>query len=111
MDHTDDFPSDPRSLPLPERLAWRDRLQHAQGHWSARLRALTDPAPGGDFPAFLLATPPLRGLVQRLGPARRRADLPTGVADELDRFVDAYRQYLRTCAGEDVFATGARRAG
>ena len=30
--------------------------------------------------------------------------LPIAVADELDWFLQAFRDYLRTCDGEDVFA-------
>ena len=58
-----------------------------------------------DFPAFLLATPPFQELANRLLKAKTRSQLPPATADELDWFVAAFRDYLRTCAGEDVFSS------
>jgi hypothetical protein len=109
MDRSD-FPSDPRTLSLPERRQWCRRLDGAQRTWQQRLRDLAEVRPDPGFPAFLLATPPFAGLAARIGCAAARRDLPVGVADELDRFVDAFRDYLRTSAGEDVFAGPVRRA-
>jgi hypothetical protein len=77
--------------------------------WRARLQQLAELPPADDFPFFLLATPAFAGLRAAIEAAATRADLPTRTADELDRFVDAYRDYLRTCAGEDVFAPVAKR--
>lgn len=105
-----DFLRDPRSLPLAQRQALLQTHTAAQRSWLDRLRRLAEPpAPGDDFPAFLLALPPFSALAQRLSGAACRADLGTATADELDHFVRAYRDYLRTCAGEDVFP-GSRRA-
>jgi hypothetical protein len=110
VDHDTHFPTDPRDLSLSERHEWCRRLQPQHQLWQRRLQVLAEPRPAADFPAFLLATPPLRQLAERIGDSQRRVDLNTGVADEVDRFVDAYRDYLRTCAGEDVFGSRSRRA-
>ena len=59
--------------------------------------------PESDFPAFLLATEPFADLAQRLSQATVRRDLPADVADELDWFLRAFRDYLRTQDGEDAF--------
>lgn len=104
-----DFPSDPRLLPLAERQRWARRLDQAQRHWLQRLARLVEPpAPLADFPAFLLETPPFRDLHRRLGDARLLRQLPVATADELQRFVDAYREYLRSSAGEQSFASPIR---
>ena len=104
------LPTDPRNLDLAARRALCQRLQAANRAWSERLAVLAEPRPDRDFPAFLLATPAFAGLAQQIGGARSRRELSTATADELDRFVDAYRYYLRTCAGEDAFAPPNRRA-
>ncbi len=102
---TYDFLADPRSLCLDERRATAARLHVAQRQWLGRLQPLVEPpALAPDFPAFLLATQPFADLARRLDGARERAHLPGLVADELDWFVEAFRDYLRTCDGEDVFA-------
>jgi hypothetical protein len=104
------FPTDPRSLTLPERAAWHKRLLPAQRAWAARLPDLVEPpAPGQDFPAFLLETPAFLQLNRRIGEATARAQLPVAVADELQHFVDVYRDYLRTAAGEEVFTAPPKR--
>jgi hypothetical protein len=106
------FPADPRILDLDQRR--RSLRDHAaeQQHWLERLRRLCDTAPpADDFPAFLLATPAFASLRQRLGHAADRRALPADVADELDHFALAFRDYLRTCAGEDAFASPSQRAG
>ena len=86
---------DPWSLGPDERLALRDALRESQSAW---LRVLADlvepPRPDGDFPAFLLDTPPFARLRDAIGSARSAADLDTATADELQRFVDRYRGYL-----------------
>lgn len=106
------FPRDPRSLTLPERAAWRQRLHDAQSAWQERLPQLVEPpAPGPDFPAFLLETPPFQELNRRIGEASRRAQLPVAVADELQHFVDVYRSYLHTRNGEEVFPAPAPARG
>lgn len=103
MPHND-FPSDPRAIPLGERRAWASRLAEAQRSWLHRLPALLEPpVPAADFPAFLLETAAFRSLALAIGDARTRAQLPTAAADELQRFVDAFRDYLRTDTGEEVF--------
>lgn len=104
----DGFPRDPRTPDLDERRQWLCRLQRAQAHWLPRLQRLCETAPAADFPAFLLATPAFAPLRARIGAAAHRADLGTATADELDHFVAAYRDYLRTSAGEDVFAVRPR---
>ena len=94
---TDYFPSDPRALTLPQRF------------WLERLRQLAEGAlPEKDFPAWLLATPAFRGLAQHLAQATKRAQLPAPIADEMDRFVEAFSDYLRTCDGEDSFVSSSR---
>lgn len=104
-------PADVRTLDLGQRHALRQRLSAAQAEWLPRLRALVEPpAPDGDFPAFLLATEPFAWLRAAIGDARQAADLAPATADLLQRFVDAFRDYLRTLAGEDAFGGPARRA-
>jgi hypothetical protein len=86
---------DPWSLSLPERRHWLTQQTAAQRHWLPRLRRLVEPpAPGEDFPAFLLATPAFAALRGRVGDAVSRAELDTGTLDELQHFVDRYRLYL-----------------
>jgi hypothetical protein len=103
---TDDFPTDPRALTLQQRRSNQSRMHKEQKFWLERLRQLAEgPPPDKDFPAFLLATAPFRGLAQHLAKATTRAQLPAPVADEMDRFVHAFSEYLRTCDGEDSFAS------
>ena len=103
---TDDFPTDPRALTLQQRRSNQTRMQKEQRFWLERLRQLAEgPVPEKDFPAYLLATPAFRGLAQHLANATKRAQLPAQVADEMDRFVQAFSDYLRTCDGEDSFAS------
>jgi hypothetical protein len=107
---TFDFLADPRAITLQQRRATRTSMQSEQSRWLDRLRALAEaPVPADDFPAFLLATPPFAELARRLGTATRRAQLAPATADELDWFIAAFRDYLRTCDGEDVFS-GAHAA-
>ncbi len=110
MDQSSNLPTDPRALSLADRRALGQLLHAENRHWLERLDALAEPRPDRDLPAFLLATPAFAGLALRIGTARRRRELATATADELDRFVEAYRYYLRTCAGEDVFTGQGRRA-
>lgn len=101
---TYEFLADPRSLPLADRRQAAVDLHLQQSRWLARLQPLIEPpALEPDFPAFLLATAPFAQLARRLGGATDRTQLPPEIADELDWFVDAFRDYLRTCDGEDVF--------
>jgi hypothetical protein len=110
--HSHDSFTDPRALPLQARLAARNRMQREQSFWLARLEALAEPPrPGQDFPAFLLATQPFAALAGRLRGATARAQLPAAVADELDWFLRAFGDYLRSCDGEDVFSSPPRCRG
>jgi hypothetical protein len=107
--HTYDFLTDPRAIDLADRHRVLARMDREQTWWLARLQALTEsPAPEHDFPAFLLATPPFADLAKKLAPATSRRQLDAATADELDWFVRAFRDYLRTSAGEDVFSSGHR---
>jgi hypothetical protein len=106
---TYDFLADPRAIGLAARHRVLARMRREQEWWLARLQQLAEPpAPDRDFPAFLLALPPFGDLARRLARASARHDLPVAVADELDWFVRAFRDYLRTDAGEDVFSGGHR---
>lgn len=106
---TYDFLADPRSLSLADRRRVLGRMQRDQSFWLDRLQALAEaPKPERDFPAFLLAMPPFRELARRLVAATRRAELDAATADELDWFVAAFRNYLRTSDGEDVFSSPHR---
>lgn len=103
---TYDFLADPRAITLQQRRATKKSLHREQATWLEHLRALAEaPKPEDDFPAFLLATPPFQDLAGRLGRARTRAQLPPATADELEWFLAAFRDYLRTCDGEDVFSS------
>ncbi|MCB9878633.1 MAG: hypothetical protein H6835_13630 [Planctomycetes bacterium] len=109
---TYDFLSDPRTPTLEERRELHDRLLREQQMWLHRLRHLAEGAPPeDDFPAFLLATQPFADLATRLGRASSRGDLDAAAADELDWFLRAFADYLRTQDGEDVFAEPRRRTG
>lgn len=102
---TYDFLADPRAITLQQRRATRRQMRRTGSSWLGRLRLLAEaPLPDDDFPAFLLATPPFQELAHRLGSATTRPQLPPATADELDWFLQAFRDYLRTCDGEDVFA-------
>lgn len=103
---TYDFLADPRALSLRQRRAQKQSMHREQGFWLDRVRALAEaPLPADDFPAFLLATGPFHELAARLLAATQRAQLAPATADELDWFVAAFRDYLRTCDGEDVFSS------
>ena len=103
---TNDIPSDPRALTLQQRRSNQSRMHKEQKFWLERLRQLAEgPPPEQDFPAFLLATAAFRGLAQPLANASTRAQLSPQVADQMDRFVHAFSDYLRTCDGEDAFAS------
>jgi hypothetical protein len=108
---TYDFLADPRAITLEERRATASRLHREQAQWLDRLNGLVEgPKPEPDFPAFLLATSPFNELARRLGTANNRSQLTAVVADELDWFVQAFADYLRTCDGEDAFAGSRLRA-
>ena len=109
---TYEFLTDPRTLTLPERRAARDQYDRDQTSWLARLRLLAeDPLPGNDFPAFLLATQTFADLARKLKNAKTRHQLPIEVQDEVDWFVRAFADYLRTQEGEDVFDESPRMTG
>mgnify|MGYP001384884649 CR=1 FL=1 len=101
--------ANPRALPLDERRASKEHMADDQAHWLSRLAQLVEPpVPTDDFPAFLLATPTFAELAQRIGSAKKRADLTIETADELDWFMAKFADYLRTCDGEDSFATNQK---
>ena len=109
---TYDFLTDPRTLTMVERQATRDRYASEQNAWLERLRPLAEETRiDDDFPAFLLATRPFAELADRVGRAQRRSELPADVADELDWFLRAFADYLRTQDGEDTFGEARRRTG
>jgi hypothetical protein len=108
---TYDFLADPRAIGLAERHKVLMGMRREQALWLDRLQSLTEaPKPDRDFPAFLLATPPFQDLARRLSRAAARAQLPPATADELDWFVQAFRDYLRTADGEDAFSPPHRRS-
>lgn len=108
---TYDFLADPRAITLADRRATAARMAREQQVWLERLQSLTEPPhPGRDFPAFLLALPAFADLALRLGTATQRSQLGTEVADELDWFVRAFTEYLRTTEAEDVFTSPPVRA-
>lgn len=103
------FLVDPRAPSLAERRQMQRKLHREQDHWQRRLQHLCEPpAPDAEFPAFLLATSPFADLAHRIEHAGTRSDLPAAVADELDWFVRAFRDYLRCTDDEDVFSAPRR---
>jgi hypothetical protein len=109
---TYDFLADPRTLTLAERRDARHQYDREQTSWLAKMRMLAeDPLPGDDFPAFLLATQTFADLARKLKKAETRQQLPTDVQDEVDWFVRAFANYLRTQEGEDVFTENPRMTG
>tara|TARA_R110002072_G_scaffold100429_2_gene221109 strand:- start:41221 stop:41631 length:411 start_codon:yes stop_codon:yes gene_type:complete len=109
---TYDFLTDPRTLTLAERREARDQYDRDQRTWLAKLRLLAeDPKPAEDFPAFLLATQTFADLARKLQKADSRKQLPTDVQDEVDWFVRAFADYLRTQDGEEVFPDTPRMTG
>jgi hypothetical protein len=111
VDPKGQFPRDPRDLDLAARSAWCQRMADAQQQWLRRLAPLAEIAPATDFPAFLLGLPPFQGLAQRLQNCSTRSGTPTETLDELERFLDAFANYLRTDRDEIVFEQNTRRAG
>lgn len=86
---------DPWSLEHRERRDLSDAMTRCQADWLGRLEKLVEPPPIEDtFPAFLLETAPFASLKAFIGEATCLADLDTAVADELQRFVDRYRDYM-----------------
>ena len=86
---------DPWSLLPAERLALRARHEGAQRRWLPRLRRLVEPPlPQDSFPAFLLELPPFARLGHEVAAAADARPLDVGTADELQRFVDRYRDWL-----------------
>lgn len=101
---TYDFLADPRTLTLAERHAARDQYDRDQIDWLNKLRSLAEASrPDDDFPAFLLATQPFADLARKLKKAHKRSQLAVDVADEMDWFLSAFADYLRTEEGEEVF--------
>lgn len=86
---------DPWALSLGERRRLLESMTRSQEAWLRRLRRMVEPPlPGDDFPAFLLDLAPFSRLRRQVGTAERPSQLETAVADELQRFVDRYRNYL-----------------
>ncbi|MFT7536999.1 MAG: hypothetical protein ACI85K_002955 [Hyphomicrobiaceae bacterium] len=109
---TYDFLADPRTLTLAERRDARDQYDRDQKIWLAKLRLLAeDPLPTDDFPAFLLATQTFADLARKLTKAETRQQLSTDVQDEVDWFVRAFADYLRTQEGEEVFSENPHMTG
>ncbi|MEM7200852.1 MAG: hypothetical protein AAF628_11330 [Planctomycetota bacterium] len=91
---------DPWALTRAQRL--RAFVEHAaaQEHWLPRLQALVEPpAPDAAFPAFLLDAPRYADLRAAVAGATSTKELDVGVADQLQRFVDLYRDYLAEPVG------------
>ncbi len=85
------FADDPWSLSLVERRELAGSQAGSQAHWLPRVRGLVEPPlPGDDFPAFAMELAPFAHLGRDLGDATSITELATGVADELQRFVDQY---------------------
>ncbi len=82
-----------------------------QHHWIARIVQLAEAAPLSDFPAFLLGVEPFAHLGARIANATSRATADTQTLDELERFLEAFADYLRTDRNESVFDQTTRRAG
>jgi len=109
---TYDFLTDPRTPTLSERREMREQFAREHDTWLRRLRELAEEhAVDDDFPAFLLATQPFEDLARRIGRAATRAELATEVADEVDWFLQAFADYLRTQDGEDAFPEPRRLTG
>jgi hypothetical protein len=64
-----------------------------------------------DFPAFLLATAAFQPLAHKLAECASRSSTPIETLDELERFLEAFADYLRTDRDEIVFDQNTRRAG
>jgi hypothetical protein len=91
----DKLRDDPWSLDATERRLVLRLHQDGQNRWLDVLRTLVEPpAPAETFPAFLLDVTPFDRLRDAIGTARSPRDLDTATADELQRFVDHYRDYL-----------------
>jgi hypothetical protein len=85
---------DPWALTAGERSELLLVSAPAQVRWLPRLRALVEPPlPAPDFPAFLLDLPAYAHLRQAVAVARSSGDLDVATADELQRFVDHYREW------------------
>jgi len=86
---------DPWSLDLKERLGLLTMFATSQERWLRRLPDLVEPpTPTATFPAFLLDTEHFAWLADAIGTAGSSDDLDTATADQLQRFVDHYRDYL-----------------
>lgn len=86
---------DPWSLNLEQRQAVAQGLADSHGEWLDRLATLVEPpAPNASFPAFLLGTGRYASLAAAIGTATHRRELDVSTADELQRFVDLYRDYM-----------------
>lgn len=87
--------NDPWSLSVAERECALDLNAACNERWRARLvRLVEPPLPDASFPAFLLETARFADLGRAVARARRRVDLGTATADELQRFVDLFRAWV-----------------
>ena len=91
------FADDPWSLSLEERRELARSQAASQAHWLPRVRGLVEPPlPDDAFPAFAVELAPFAHLGRSLGGATSITELATGVADELQRFVDQYGTWSTT---------------
>lgn len=91
----DRIQDDPWSLTLSERNSVAVRMPEQQAQWLRLLPNLVEPpTPAPDFPAFLLETERFAALRRAIEGKLTHSELDTATADELQRFVDLYRNYL-----------------
>ena len=96
------FCRDPFALTSDERLTLHRELHPEQRRWLPKLRAFVEPpTPDATFPAFLLALPTFAHLANAIGAGQSKAQVGTGILDELQRFADHYRGWLEGDARHD----------
>ena len=85
---------DPWSVPVEERNMLAEAMRAAQDQWLPRINMLIEPPlAAGNFPAWLLETPNFACLREAIGDAQTANELDVAAADQLQRFVDCYRDY------------------
>lgn len=86
---------DPWSLSAAERARALELCADRNERWLEHVARLVEPPlPGPGFPAFLLETAPFDRLGHAVARALGRRDLDTATADELQRFVDLFGDWL-----------------